>query len=221
MPTRASIAELLREKHDTAVRSNSVKIDPQWHADCRAFNIQVALPGDAKRALGEFQDAIQDVEPDLLRCPVDTLHISLMPLLAVRVEYSRPKEELWDESAPRWLRALEDAVSTETSISLHFRQVVATDAAVVVVAAPVEPVNELRRRIASRLELPPAPPPLPTLVHTSIFRYGSPLRDPETFLATVNALRPSVPLTIVELTVSREVVYPSIVVEEIQTFKLP
>jgi hypothetical protein len=200
----------LRTAHRDAVAGNAVATDPLWQASCVAFNIQVLLPPEVRAGLAEVQEALLECEPTLLRCPVETLHISVIPILAVRVDYHADKHELWRENGATWLKVVDTVARSTSPIEIAYRDVVATDVAVVVVAGPADRLNGFRGALADALTLPAESPPVPSLVHTTIFRYGGPLRDPARFLAAIDKFRLDLPLRITELAVTQEIVYPSL-----------
>jgi hypothetical protein len=88
---------------------------------------------------------------------------------------------------------------------------VATDSAVIALPAPTGPVNRIRRMIREGLRLPPETRNEAELVqHTTLFRYGGPLCDPEKFVASLEDVSADATAEVGELVVSRELVYPSL-----------
>ena len=64
-----------------------------------------------------------------------------------------------------------------------------TDAAIIAVAEEPNPVGELRRELTAALDLPwPITLWLGRLVHTTLFRYRQPLRDPAGLLRRLAAI---------------------------------
>jgi hypothetical protein len=87
---------------------------------------------------------------------------------------------------------------------------VATDSAVIALAEPTEPVNRIRTMIRERLRLPSETRNEADLVHTTLFRYGGPLSDPEKFLVLLEDTSAEAAAEVDELVVSKELVYPSL-----------
>jgi hypothetical protein len=90
---------------------------------------------------------------------------------------------------------------------------VATDTAVIALAEPVERVNRIRQMIRERLRLPSETRNEADLVHTTLFRYRGPLREPERFLAVLKNTSAEAEAEVDELVISKELVYPSLEAE--------
>ena len=90
----------------------------------------------------------------------------------------------------------------------------------IVLARPTGPVNRIRRMIGERLSLPPETRNEADLVHTTLFRYGGSLSDPEQFLAMVEVGSANATSRVDELIVSKELVYPSLETEVLEHLPL-
>ena len=96
---------------------------------------------------------------------------------------------------------------------ITYEYVVATDSAVIALAQPSEPVNRIREMIRERLRLPSETRNEADLVHTTLFRYGGALCDPEKLLAMLEDTRAFATAEVEELVVTKELVYPSLEAE--------
>jgi hypothetical protein len=210
----------LRATHEQRVLRNDVEVATQWGQPCHAVNIQLPFASATTASLQRLQDELAGVEPALLRCPRDSLHVSVDWLLPVHTAYDTPWRRLLDEYQSGWLSALADITEALPAIALHFKWVVGTAAAVIAVAEPSEPLQQLRRTLRTELMHPPPTRPVADIVHTTLFRYRSGLRAPRGLLT--QAARPRPPLTACmdTLVLVEELSYPSLTTRRLGTFSL-
>jgi hypothetical protein len=203
----------LREEHQERVVRNEVRTSPLWAQPCLAYNVQIELDPRAKDSLGKVQQSLYQAEPSLLACPRETLHVSVAWLLAVHVNYPVPKGSLWKRHGEEWTTELDRIAAQSTGFRITYSHVVATDTAVIALAEPTKPVNHIRQKISERLRLPSETRNEANLVHTTLFRYGGPLSDPEKFLAMLEDTSAGAAAEVDELVISKELVYPSLEAE--------
>ena len=203
-------ATKLREAYRERVARNGVRLSPLWARPCRAYNVQIELDPRARASLKKTQRVLERAEPSLLVCPQDTLHVSVAWLLAVHAHYPAPKDHLWGRHGEGWTAELYRIAAESAAFRIAYGRVVATDSAVVALAEPIGPVNRIRKVIRERLRLPAETRNEADLVHTTLFRFGGPLSDPEAFLATLEETRAEAEAEVGELVVAKELVYPSL-----------
>jgi hypothetical protein len=200
----------LREAHREKVVRNEVRVSPLWAQPCRAYNVQIELDPRTKSSLENIQQSLYQAEPNLLVCPEKTLHVSLAWLVAVHASYPVAKDSLWKRHGEEWMAELRRIAAESTGFRITYEHVVATDSAVIALAQPSEPVNRIRDAIRERLRLPPETRNEADLVHTTLFRYGGALSDPEKLLAMLEETSAEATAEVEELVVSKELVYPSL-----------
>jgi hypothetical protein len=200
----------LRESFKTAVLKNAIKPEERWAQPCSAYNVQIQPSLDARRSLSAVQDRLLELEPNLLRVPLDAMHISVAWLLAVRQLYPLDKDVLWQRHGSTWLADVARIAAASDYFPLTYRSVIATDTAVVALAEPPERVNLIRGAIARTVRLPPETRNRAALVHSTLFRYRSPLRDPSFFLRATERTELAIGTTADALVVSREEIFPSL-----------
>lgn len=203
----------LQEAHEASVVANLVRPDSRWAKPCRAYNLHILPSARAREDLIGVQTQLTSMEPGLLAVPTDSLHVSVAWLLAVHADYGAMKDDLWAECGKDWTAELAAIAAETPPFSLRYERVVATDSAIIVLASPASPaspVNDIRQRIRSRVELPPQTRNTADLVHTTLCRYQRELNDPARLLATVGETRMQVRTEVSELIISQERVYPSL-----------
>jgi hypothetical protein len=203
----------LRQAHLERVARNEVRASPLWARPCLAYNVQIELDPRAKASLGKLQQSLHQAEPSLLACPRETLHVSVAWLLAVHASYPVPKDSLWERHAEEWTTELNRIAAESAAFRITYREVVATDSAVIAIAEPVKPVNRIREMIRIRLRLPSETRNEAALVHTTLFRYSGQLSDPKKFLAMLEDTSADATAEVDELVVTKELVYPSLEAE--------
>ena len=203
----------LREAHREKVARNEIRVSPLWAQPSRGYNVHIELDPPTRSALEKMQRSLYQAEPNLLACPPKTLHVSLAWLLAVHESYPVDKDSLWERHAEEWMTQLRRIAAESTAFRITYEHVVATDSAVIALARPSEPVNRIREMIRDRLRLPPETRNEADLVHTTLFRFRAPLRDPHEFLARLEDTRADATAEVEELVVLKELVYPSLEAE--------
>jgi hypothetical protein len=198
-----------RRQHAPAVLANRLRLERRWGRPCLAYNVCIRPGPDAAAALSAVQDRVLSEEPSLLRVPAPALHTNLAWLLPVDQEFVRPKDELWRRHGPRWLAVLTAAVGRARGFRLCYRHLVATDAAIIGVADEPNQVSALRRELAPALAVPGGLS-AGELVHTTLFRYGGPLRDPAALVCWLAATEFQVDVDVSELLIVRELTFPSL-----------
>jgi hypothetical protein len=205
----ASAARKITAAHRDALARGELRISNLWAQPCLAYNVILAVPPPAATALAAAADALDDSDSALLKIPMTAFHISVAWLLAVHVEYSRPKSDLWATSGPAWMAELRDIASTRQPFTLTYRALAVTDAAVIALAEPAAPVNALRQQIATRMSLPAETHNTAKIVHTTLFRFAAPLLKPHGLMDSAEKLVIDIPVRVSELVVVQETVYPS------------
>jgi hypothetical protein len=203
----------LREAHREQVTRNEVRVSPLWARPSRGYNVHIELDPRIRSSLEKIQQRLYQAEPDLLVCPPKTLHVSVAWLLAVHASYPVGKDFLWEHHGEEWMAELRRIAAESKGFRITYEHIVATDSAVIALARPREPVNRIREMIRERLRLPSETRNEADLVHTTLFRYGGQLSDPEKLLAMLEETRADATSEVGELVVSKELVYPSLEAE--------
>ena len=180
------IAEL-RRRFAQDVIGNRVRPSRDWNKDCGEYNVHIEPDDSARDQLTAAQAGLVAAEPTLLICPAGTLHLSVAWLLAVHVDFGEPKQEIWARHGAEWCAQLAVIAAQHGPFELRFRWLVVTDTSVIAVAAPTEPVQQLRAAITASLFLPPQTKNNADIVHITVARYRSPLANPAGLLAQAHA----------------------------------
>lgn len=200
--------------------THRLSIASDWGQPCLSYLLCIRPDADAQASLSAVQDAVAGPEPSLLRIPPGALHISIAWLIPVHQEFSQPKEELWAQHGPGWRTAIAAALRSHPPFRLRLRHLVATDAGVILVAGAPNQVTALRRRLAGPLALPGRQLSRGEFVHTTLFRYGGPLADPAGLLRRVTGTPVDVQLTVHEMLLVRERIFPSLGCQAVHNFIL-
>jgi hypothetical protein len=127
----------------------------------------------------------------------------------VHQEFDRPKDELWQQHGPQWIATQAAGAGRTSSFRLSCQRLITTNSAVIAVADEPNPFSALRRELIPILHLPGSAS-AGDLVHITLFRYATPLRDPASLLRWLAATEFRLDVEVVELLVIRERVYPSL-----------
>jgi hypothetical protein len=201
-------AAAVRARDCAAVLGNDLQVDNRWGLPCLAYNVFVEPDPAGRAELAAIQDQVIQREPGLLRLPPDCLHITAVNLLGLYDEFDRSKDELWRERGTGWLAQLTELAAKAGPFRLDYRQVVATKAAVIAIADEPNGLTRFRDAARSALDVPGAVANSQQIVHTTLFRYARPLRDPAGLLAWLASTEFLARLQVSELVVAREYIYP-------------
>jgi hypothetical protein len=198
----------LRERFAPAVLANELQLASDWGRPCLGYLLMLRPDQAARDGFDALQDHVQALEPGLLRQPGRALHSTVAFLVPVHRQVAGDKDEIWEGNEARWVEAITSARSVSPApFRLRYRQLVATDAAIIAVADTPTPITALRQELEARLQLP-WPLAKGPLSHVSLFRYREPLRDPAGLLRALAALEFTIETVVSELLAIRETTFP-------------
>jgi hypothetical protein len=197
-----------------------LKVDPLWGRRCVAYNLQAELTDDARQVFVQAQEVLRSTGSGLLTCPPHTLHISVACILSVRERYGVPKGLLWKRHGPQWVASLRNILAAVRPFEVIFLRLEVADAAVIAVAEPRDEVAIIRAGATRILADAGVPSYQPSIIHTTVLRYGSPDLHAErlTTLASTYDIKVTVPVQ--RLVLSKESVYPSLITKTIEYLPL-
>jgi hypothetical protein len=193
--------------------------DELLEQSCLSYQAQFPLPAPARHALAELSRKLQQNVPrGLWAAPADSLHVTCHSLISPREAFD--KHRYWRETSSLAAEALKRIEFEVPAFALCFRNLRATNRAVIVLADD-EPSVEAARAIF-RLIPPPAARPLQisTTIHATICRYGDPAGIPRDLSRIAERLRPDVHAAIDRLLLVRETIYPSLKTETLLSASL-
>jgi hypothetical protein len=203
----ARAADIQRE-HKVPVLTGQVLVERRWGQPCLAYTACIQPGPDARAGLSCVQQSVLSLEPSLLRVPGRALHANLAWLLPVHEEFDHTKDELWQLHCREWMSVLDRILGATESFRLRFRHLVATDSAIIAVAEEPNCLSALRRTLMPNLSVPGSFS-AGDLVHTTLFRYARPLRDPPALMRRL-AGGLHVNLDVHEVLIVRERIFPSL-----------
>ncbi len=203
----------------------SLAVERRWGQRCLAYFLCIRPDSQAIAGFAAIQDALAALERSLLRVPKEALHISVAWLLPVHKEYGEDKDVLWERHGADWQAAISGALTARPRFTLGFRELAATDTAVIAIASAPNPVTPLRQELAAGMGMAATlgtAQNLSTgeLVHATLFRYGAPLEDPARLRERLDDLTAAVEVPVSEMCVARELVFPCLDYEIIHRFPL-
>jgi hypothetical protein len=213
-------AVALQRWYAPAVLANRLVLAQRWGQPFLAYNVFIRADPAATVALTAVQDRFSDLEPSLLRLPDESLHTTAAFLLPGSAEFDRPKDELWHQNGSRWLAQLEELTAATSRFTLAFRRLVVTDVAIIAVAEEPNGLSAFRRRLLTVMDAPGNSHRY-DLVHTTLFRYSAPLRDPAALLELAAASDVQIDFDVSELMVAREHTFPFLGYDVLRRFVLP
>jgi hypothetical protein len=199
-------AAAVRAQHAPAVLANQVRADARWNMPCLAF-IVIAGPDQATAgALAAVQRQIAPSEPGLLAVPPTALHMSAARLLPVDGD-DQAKQAVWARRGKEWMAALRTRAARMQPADIVLEELIATNAAVIAAGQAPAWVGDLRAAVADLTEVG-GNISSGGLAHLTLFRYSGRLADPTGLLDALNGLKISVTMAVADLLVIREVRFP-------------
>jgi hypothetical protein len=196
------------------------RADPLWAKPCSAYNVHAELTPKCRLEFAQAQERLLVLGPGLLCCPPETLHVSVACFLAAREDYDVSKDLLWARHGAEWTERLREIVADLPPFKITFTHLLATDAAVVAVAQPRDEIGTVRGCVTSILSALGLPSFQPSIVHSTLLRYESPDFDHERLRELAESIQVGNAVFVDSLVISREVVYPSLVTEEVDRLVL-
>lgn len=203
-----AVASGVQHRHMPSVLANRLLFEHRWGRPCLAYNVCV-LPGSAAAALDAIQARVMSMEPSLLRIPERALHTNVVWLLPVHEEFDQHRDELWQRHGAGWVAALANVAGGTANFRIHYQRLVATDSAIIAVAGEPNSLSAFRRELLPILRVPGSLS-AGELVHMTLFRYASPLRDPTSLVRWLGATEFDIAVDVNELVVVRELIFPSL-----------
>jgi hypothetical protein len=201
--------------------SFQVSQDELWGKPCLAYNLQLEIEDGPSGALVDVQRALTRLlSVPLLLTPRETLHVSLFAL--VYVHWQAPdREAYWSRIAEPTGDLLTELCRTLPPVQLRFGGLRVTERAIFALASePCATISTLRQQLAELLHTPDVPRPRHDIVHTTLARFAAPTTLDLEVVKAVQALPLDIYVTQGSARIVRELVYPSLLREEVQRFAL-
>jgi hypothetical protein len=214
-------SDLHQHAFEHSVRANRLRLDPLWSRPCLAYNIHAHPDETCRGRLVSTQDRLARLDEEgLLRCPPESLHVSLGSFLFVREDYAEKKEVLWTRHASEWLQGLARIVTRVQPFTLTYRRVVVTEAAVIALADRPKEVEVIRQALNTLRSASGLGGSQPTIVHTTLFRFGAALKNSSVLLKASQSSLLDASFEVRAIVVTREVLYPSLLTHVVARFPL-
>jgi 2'-5' RNA ligase len=194
--------------------------DPLWSEPCLAYNVQAELEAACRADLAEVQQRLHGTTSGTLVCPPASLHLSVATILSVRENYGTPKDVIWAHWGERWCDGLRELAAGLRPFVVHFDKLVVSKAAVIAVAAPVPEVDVIRAGAERLVSLAGFRADQPSIVHCTLLRYATSGLDLEALARSAAAVELGTETVVTSVVVCKELVYPSLVTEAVQRFRL-
>ena len=208
-------------KKDSQLVGNQIEVAADWSSQCLGYNIQFVLPAPVSAHLNTIQQRILKLEPDsLYLCPKQSLHTTITWILATRRTYNRPKDEIWEAIKENCQSELDKICSNFSSFTITFRDIVATNAAIIILAHDNGEMARLRQAIRASLPIPQETENKAEIIHATLFRYAAALKNPRRLLEFIDGLQEEIPVVVDCLSIRKELIYPSLKSELLHSVKL-
>lgn len=167
-----------------------------------------------------IQNKLQQQFPQIIwNTPPESLHITLMDWIAPLVDYGEDKQDLFQKLFPKYNSVLEEILSKEYTINVHFSELRVTPKAVILVGTDNGSFQRIRDTFMEEIDLTPGTKLPPTIIHSSLARYKAE-SDLKPIEYAITQLELSFYQTVSEFRLVHETVASMIQFEIIKTYKL-
>lgn len=199
----------LQCRFESIVRAGNVSPDSLWGQRVDAVNVQI--PFGVSDALLDIRRSVSAAAEDcLLEIPAASLHISVLWIVAARVDYGAERLAIWNEIAEPAIKAFTAVIEATEPFEVRFEDLVATDTTVMLIGQDKGELAALRSELKKRLPLPPLTNNRQEIIHCTLFRYKSELRDQDRFWRVVRVQEPNIAITAHRIEIRHEIIYPSL-----------
>ncbi|MCL5746792.1 MAG: hypothetical protein M1277_00740 [Patescibacteria group bacterium] len=201
----------MQEIYAPSVNENKIEIDKLWGKRCLGYNIQAHYSKSVLDALRDIQAKIMSHEQNSLNIiPQNALHLTIAWILATRQDYGMAKDQLWETIGKQCCTELERIGDTTPELRVNFKDVVATDKAIILVGYDNGGVDKLREKVYGSLPIPKETQTISNIIHTTLFRYSAPLSNPQELLEYLPSLEVNLTTIFNTLSIEKELTYPSL-----------
>jgi hypothetical protein len=193
--------------------------DDLWGTACISYQVQFVLSPVAKIALADLSSALtRNARDGLWVQPADSLHVTCYSLVSPRETYDKCR--YWEKvagPADTCMRLMEAEVS---GFTLCFDNLRVTNRAIIALAAEVPMVAQARSIFARSIPQPPVAVGPPTTTHVTLCRYRNPASIDPDLPRRASHILSSISTDIREAVLVRELTYPSLRCEIINSAAL-
>lgn len=182
----------------------------------------VVLEEEAKKSVAKFQEELEKIEPGFFAFPTyESLHLSINQVVHGLQNVPEVNQQVWDKIKDDFLPKFEELNGMFPKINITFSQVIATRGGIIWCAMDEnDEVEELRKKLLEVLPIPKELIKQNHIIHTTIARYKNKLNNPQKIVNFIESQNQEVPMTIKEITLRNELVFPSKEVQDIARIDL-
>ena len=186
-----------------------------------AVNLQARPEKAVREPIAALQNAIQaEVPAGLFKCPPQTLHVTVFPVVWARGNYPFDVRQRWNDISAGAIEELKRVVSASSPFELTGASLETRHSAVILRFETDPVVTALRERISGLCLIEEMITQRPDLTHISLFRFETALPLP--LVARVVAAHdvPELPWTVDRLVLCKEQTYPSLKSRDLAIFDM-
>ena len=149
-------------------------IHPNFDQERVGYVINSEFSEASKQKIQQLQNALVQRFGDALLIPEpDTLHITLMDWLAPLVDYSKDKDELYEEIKGSYDSAVTADLEGVAPINVHFNAITAGPEAIFITGTDNGEYQNIRNGFLERVELLPNTKKPPQIIHATVARFSA------------------------------------------------
>jgi hypothetical protein len=194
--------------------------DLLWSKPCLAYNLHAELDTQCREYLVDIQERLHRPSWGTLRCPASSLHLSVATILSVRRDYGTPKDLIWESVGRNWLASLRELAAGLQPFVVRFTSLRVSTAAVIAVADPVVEVGLIRDRAKKLLSEAGLEAGQPSILHCTLVRYATSGLDLGAVARSARTVELTTQTVVSSLVISKELVYPNLVSENLDRLQL-
>lgn len=136
------------------------------------YVLNIPLSSENQQKIVAFQQELRNkFNEGIWAVPSASLHITLMDWLAPLVDYTKDKDELFEELLPEYEKVLENILKNTRSFKISFSEVEVGEGAIFMKGQDQGQVDTIRNQFIEKIALLPGTKQPPKIIHFTLARF--------------------------------------------------
>lgn len=207
-----SIYDGLTLKYRQKFLANDIEIDPMWDKPIKGVTLQIDLSEEVRDRISMLQNELKLLEPEaLLLTPRPYQHISFNQVVFWGGQYKLGHDQAWAAIEDDFLAKFQNLDNKFPSFSISFIELIPMTSAIIWAATDDhDEMQSLRTTMKSALPFPEETDKENTFIHTTVARYRTSLRNPHRVAQILDKYQAPISMTVNEIILRKENIYPSL-----------
>lgn len=217
-----SIYDSLQTSNLDSFLRNDIELDNNWSKQIWGMLLIVVLQEEVKKSVHKFQEELEKLEPGNFSFPTyESLHLTINQIVHGLENEPASNQQVWDKIKDEFLPKFERLNNIFPKINIAFSKLIPTRGGIIWCATDEnDEIEELRKELFEILPFPKELIKENHIIHTTVARYKNKLNDPQKVVDFIENQNQEVTMTIKEISLRNELVFPSKEVQDIAKIEL-